>query len=107
MGAIIKNGSVVSVCLLLGACSWVDLKPDAQSVQVITEASAKECKLLGTVNAQTKRMIGIYRRTDETLSKELETLARNEAASMEANAIAPIEELTEEGSRKYSVVKCL
>ena len=95
-------------CLLLpvSGCTWVDLKPEAELVVVITPEIAETCRPQGTIVSSTRSQVGFYHRTSETLKAELETLARNQATTMDANAILPVGEVSEKGEQKFKAFRC-
>ena len=98
---------LVMVLLLgsLGACSWVDVKPEAEVVQVITTEYAENCIKLGIAKAKTLDKIWLFNRNVEKMNQELATLARNEAQTMGGNAIRPVGKLTQ-GQQAFLVYNC-
>lgn len=96
----------LSLFTLLGSgCSFVELKPEADSVSVLTADQAAQCKPVGTATTQVLDEVMLISRNEETMAEELEILARNEAIKSGANAIVPISEV-EEGQRTFKVYIC-
>ena len=91
--------------LLSTGCSFVELKPEAETVKTLTADQVSDCKSLGTVTTKVIDEVLLVSRNEETMATELETLARNEAAISEGNAIVPISKV-EEGRRTYRVYLC-
>ncbi len=81
--------ALASAALLIGACQWVPLTPEGEQVRVANAAEVEGCKQLGTVTGKTTVTVGPMARNEEKVGKEVEALARNEAATMGANAIVP------------------
>lgn len=81
--------ALASAALLVSACQWVPLTPEGEKVRVANAAMVAGCKALGTVTGKTTVTVGPMARNEEKVGKEVEALARNEAATMGANAIVP------------------
>ena len=83
-----KRGWIV-VCAVAGlaACQWVPLTPEGERVRVANAAEVAGCKDLGTVTGKSAITVGPLARNEARVAKEVEALARNEAATMGANAI--------------------
>jgi CRISPR/Cas system type I-B associated protein Csh2 (Cas7 group RAMP superfamily) len=76
---LLKNVKFIPLMLIFtAACSWVDLRPGAEAVKVVSAADVTHCQAKGSVQAQTKASVGFYDRSAETLQEELITLARNQ-----------------------------
>lgn len=101
--------SILSIALLglLSACTWVQLTTGGEAVQVLTLAQAnnRRCELLGRASSRTMDRIVVVDRSDERQQRELVTLARNEAADMGGNAIAPQANITN-GRQQFNVYNC-
>ena len=95
-----------SLALVVGACAWVKLTPGGESVRVVTAAHVASCKKLGATHAKTSTRVGIFTRSPRKIDEELEYLARNEAALMGADAIAPQGPTSSEGRRSFDVFRC-
>ena len=90
---------------LISGCSFVELKPEADTVKTLTADQAVNCKSVGTATTKVIDEVMLISRNEETMAEELEILARNEAIKSGANAIVPISEI-EEGQRTFKVYIC-
>lgn len=92
--------------LLMSGCSWVELRPEAVDVSVVTSDAVEQCSYKGIVQAQTKASVGFYERSAETIQKELTTLARNQAAVLGANRLVPDSVINTDGSQRFKSYLC-
>ena len=90
---------------LLTACSWVKLNPNAQQVQILTNSEVANCERLAATKVNTKTKIGFFNRNKEKYTSELQILARNEAQSMNANAVVA-ESTIIDGRQTYAIYRC-
>jgi hypothetical protein len=99
----------VLACAALGAwlfaCNWVPLTDAGQAVRVAQPAELRGCEAVGRTHAQTTDRVVIFARSDERIEQELESLARNEAALMGGDAIAPAGPI-EKGRQSFEVYRC-
>lgn len=93
-----------SVALLAG-CNWVKLSDSGSRIRVIDADEATRCIKKGEVTASVRDEVGPYSRNRQKVLDEVETLARNDASSLGANAIAPLGEL-DAGERRYAAYDC-
>jgi hypothetical protein len=100
-----KRGAIWLCVVLLAACQWVPLTPGGEKVRVGTAAEVAACKLLGSVTGKTTVTVGPMARDEAKVGREVEALARNEAASMGANVIVPKGPLDWD-QRAYAVYRC-
>lgn len=98
---------LLPACLLLtlSACTWVPLEPQANSVKVLPAGGGASCQSLGEVSVTVKDKVAFYQRDAIKVRDELETLARNEALRLKANAIAPLDQPTD-GAQRFSALRC-
>ena len=84
----------------LGGCTWVKMAEGGKQVRVAsaTEALAG-CEKRGEVSVSVKDSLGPYERNDLRVRDELETLARNEAPGIQANAVQPLGDPVDGGQR--------
>lgn len=97
-----------ALCLvgLLAACqSWVELSDAGRNVSIVTPATAEDCERLGRVTATSREQVAGLRRDPERLQRELQALARNEAAGLGANAILATTEVTD-GRQTFDALRC-
>ena len=97
--------SLSLVTLLGSGCSFVELKPEADTVKVLTADQAANCKSVGTSTTKVIDEVLFLPRNEGAMATELEILARNEAIKSGANAIVPISEI-EEGQRTFKAYLC-
>ena len=89
----------------LTACSFVDLDPQAKNIVVQDDSSKlKECESLGTINVSVWSKADSFQ-SQNTVEEQLDTLARNQAATMGGNAVKASSEINN-GQRAYGVYKC-
>ncbi len=92
--------------LLLGGCTWVQLTGPGEAVRVGTSAQVAHCEKLGFTHSKTSASAGIFSRSQEKIDRELEYLARNEAAEMGGDTIVSQGPTTAEGRRSFDVYRC-
>ena len=88
------------------SCSFVSLDTQARDVNVSENISAlKDCKFLGETNVSLWSKAETFQ-SQTTVENQLDTLARNNAATMGGNTITPKSEINN-GQRTYSVYNCI
>jgi hypothetical protein len=90
---------------LCSACQWVTLTPEGEAVRVGNAAEVASCTKLGEVSGRTTVTVGPAARNEAKIATEIETLARNEAATMNANVIVPLGAV-EWDHRSYAAYRC-
>ncbi|MET1023214.1 MAG: DUF4156 domain-containing protein [Pseudoxanthomonas sp.] len=90
---------------LLSACTWVELSPQASAIKVIPAGSPSSCQKLGEVAVSVKDKVAFYERNQVKVRDELETLARNEAMSLQADTIQPMTEPVD-GEQRFGAYRC-
>lgn len=97
---------VLSIAILwLTACTWVEPTKEGSEVVLVKAFNVEMCKKLGTTNASVKHEVGIITRSEETVTEELITLAKNRAAEMGGNSIVA-KGPASEGSMSFDIYKC-
>ena len=94
-----------SMLWMMSGCTWVDLKPQGQSVRIVTERDVKQCKQIGHVTSNTTATLGYIPRDDESVHEELRRLGRNYAGDMGGNAIVPTGSPVN-GEQSFNVYHC-
>ena len=88
------------------ACTWVPIEPAGKTVRVLPAGAVPAgCQSRGEVVVTVKNKVGFYNRNPLRVQEELETLARNEAPSANANALqagAP----PADGSQRFAAFQC-
>lgn len=100
---------LVLIAVLLAstsACTWVHMAPGAQAVRVLGAGAAPAgCTVRGDVTVSVKASIAMYERNALRVREELETLARNEAPGLGANAVQPQGE-PRDGEQVFRAYSC-
>lgn len=105
MKSLKMNIMLTTLVAAMSACSFVSLNPEANNTTVSTSTSSlSNCKFLGNTNASLWSKAETFQ-SQKTVESQLDTLARNEAASMGGNTVAPTSEIIN-GQRSYAVYNC-
>jgi hypothetical protein len=97
--------AAVIATALVGGCTWVKLDDAAQTVRVAYDGNVAGCRQVGDVGVSVKDKVGFYQRNDLKVRDELESLARNEAATMHADTIKAIDE-PHDGEQNFAAYAC-
>src|SRR5262245_2664187 len=97
--------SIAVVGALALACTWVKVTPGGTAVRVAKEGEVGHCVTKGRTHAQTQDRAWIFGRDPKTIAKELESLARNEAALMGGDTIVPASGI-DRGRQTFDVYLC-
>ncbi len=97
---------LISLVAVAAGCSWVRLDESAGNVRVLgLGASVGGCQYKGEIaTSVTNRLAGIERNSIK-VADELETLARNEAASLGANTLRAESEPVA-GEQRFTAYVC-
>lgn len=102
----IRITAVAFLCLAATACTWVPMETGAASVRVLAAgASTAGCTKLGEIEGNVTDRVALYERNPLRVQEELETMARNEAVSLGANTVLPLEP-PRDGRQRYSAWRC-
>jgi hypothetical protein len=103
----LRVAAVILVLALGSACQWVKLTPEGEGVRVGNAAEVASCKKLGEVSGRTTVTVGPAARNEAKIATEIETLARNEAATLKggANVIVPLGPVDWD-HRDYAAYRC-
>ena len=88
----------------LSGCTFVHMAPGAREVRVLASAPAS-CEKRGEVSVGVQDKVGFYERSPVQVRDELETLARNEAPGVGADAISPVGPPVE-GEQRWAMWRC-
>ncbi len=91
--------------LYLNACTWVEPTKEGGEVILVKSFNVETCKKLGTATTTVKHKVGPMTRSEEKVTEELITLAKNRAAEMGGDSIvarAP----ASDGSMSFEVYRC-
>lgn len=101
-----KTLLLLAPVLLLSACSWgIKMDDAARNVRTAWNSDVSACRDLGKVTVSVMDHVGPVNRNNITVRDELEVLARNEAAKMQADTIKPLAE-PGGGSQPWGVYQC-
>ena len=105
MPRVIRSVVVMSL-LALGACTWVPMEKGAANVRVLAMgASTAGCTKLGEIEGNVTDRVALYERNPLRVQEELETMARNEALGLGANAVVPLE-AAHDGRQRFTAWRC-
>ena len=95
-----------SLALTLGACTWVKMEPDGAVVHVARASdNLSACSKKGEVVVTVRDRVGFYERNDLKVRDELETMARNEASSLAADTVQPLNQPSA-GEQRFAAYTC-
>jgi hypothetical protein len=97
--------ALLSLFVLPSACTWVNPSAGGEGVRVAYDGNVSGCRNAGEVGVSVTDKVGFYHRSDLKVRDELETLARNEAATLPADTIKPLEE-PHDGAQKFQAYVC-
>jgi hypothetical protein len=89
----------------LPACTWVKPTMSAEAVHVVYDGNVSGCRDAGAISVSVTDKIAFYHRSELKVRDELETLARNQAASIPADTIKPSDE-PRDGSQNFEAYVC-
>lgn len=91
---------------LLPACTWVKMEAGGGEVRVAPRSDdLAGCTRRGEVGVTVKDKVGLYRRNELKVRDELETMARNEAASLGADTVQALNEPSA-GEQRFAAYAC-
>ena len=94
------------ILLSATACTWVPIEPAGKAVSVIGAGAAPAgCTARGEIVVSVKDKVGFYERNALRVQEELETLARNEASSVQANTVQPLS-APAGGEQRFAAWQC-
>jgi hypothetical protein len=92
--------------VLLSACTWgIKLDDAARNVHTAWNGDVSGCRDMGKVTVSVMDRVGPVDRNDITVRDELEVMARNEAAKMNADTIKALGEPAD-GSQPWGAYQC-
>lgn len=91
---------------VLAACAFVALKPQAQKVRILAPQEVRSCRHLGKVTASTAATVGFIARDRDSVTEEVQNLARNHAAGMNGDSVVAASPLLE-GEQSFEVYRCI
>jgi len=96
---------IFASAILLSGCATVKLTPAGEKVRVLDPNEVTSCKNLGRTRASVTAKV-IFERPEDSVSEELQTLARNSAVGMGGDTVVPLT-VIEDGAQTFVVYKCV
>lgn len=92
---------------LLAGCTWVTQTPEALNadIQVLDKAAAARCQQLGANEITVNDKLGTLQRMPDDVEHDLRTMAINQAATVGADAVAPLTDL-KGGTQTWALLRC-
>ena len=93
-------------CLFLTGCTtWVKLTPAGENVAVLTAADVTRCTRTGNLVVSVLDRVTGLDRPSAKVERDLNSLARNDAAERGADTVVPTSEVYS-GKRNYDLYRC-
>ena len=86
-------------------CTWLDPIAGASAVTLVQPSHVVNCQSIGTTISQVANKIGFVNRSDDKVTEELLTLAKNSAVEMGGDTLVA-EGGPSEGTQKFRIYKC-
>jgi len=96
---------IIIASISLTACTWVQPSSNAMQVRVLYHAQVEHCKNIGRTTVSVLDSIAFIPRSATQVSEELETLARNSAAEIDADSVVAISKVID-GEQVYNIYQC-
>lgn len=87
------------------ACTWVKSSDSGNAVHVAYDGNVSGCRDAGSINVSVADKVAFYHRPSLKVRDELETLARNQAASIPADTIKATSDPVD-GSQSFEAYVC-
>lgn len=101
--------AILTAALLAAAvssCSWIDLKPGAADVELVTQSQAAGCQRLGNTTVSVRDSVASIERSSSKVADELARLARNSAVDMKGDTIVAQSQI-HDGEQSFGVYRCV
>ena len=90
----------------LSACTWVKMEPEGATVRVARAGDdLSPCTRRGEVGVSVRDNIALYQRNELKVRDELETMARNEASSLDADTVQALNQPSD-GEQRFAAYAC-
>ncbi len=98
---------VAALVVLLPACTWVKIEPEAKQIRVVdASADMGRCgAMLSEISVSVRDRVGFVDRNELKVRDELETLARNQAAGGQGDTLKPLAEPLN-GEQRFGTWRC-
>lgn len=105
----VRTAATFALLIALGAglvgCTWVRLTDAGAGVRVVDAVAGAACERIGRVTANSREDVAGVDRSLEKVREELQTLARNEAAGLGADAVVATSPI-EDGQQNFDALRC-
>lgn len=91
--------------LWLPGCTWVEPTEEGNEVLLVKAYNTQACEHLGSTKASVKHTLGPVTRSEDKVTEELITLAKNHAAEMGGDSIVAKGPVID-GSMSFDIYKC-
>jgi hypothetical protein len=98
--------AAAGVTMLIAGCgNWIEVKPQARDVAILEPAQTASCQYLGKTEAAVLNEAGFLPRNPQAINADLVNIARNDAAQMGGDAVAPLSE-RDRGHQTFGIYRC-
>ncbi len=91
--------------LIASACTWVKVKPEAETVRVASSEQVLNCKKVGSTTVSVKAEVATIARDPKVVKQELAKLARNSAVNLQGNVVVPVTKV-DKGTQIFAIYAC-
>lgn len=91
--------------LIASGCTWVDPIAGASTITLVQPSHVVNCKSIGTTVSQVADKVGFINRSDDKVTEELLTLAKNSAVELGGDTLVA-EGGPSEGTQKFRIYNC-
>jgi hypothetical protein len=91
----------------LAGCTWVTQSPEAlkANIVMVDAAGAAQCQRVATNQLSVADHLGDLQRMPDDVEHDLRTMAINQAATVGADAVAPVSDL-KGGTQSWALLRC-
>ena len=101
-----KHAMTMLLILSLAACSWgIKLDSAGRDVRVAWNDDVSGCRLVGAITVSVLAKVGPVGRSGLKVSDELEVMARNQAGSLNADTVKPVDQ-PRNGEQNWNAYVC-
>jgi len=97
--------AIATLGVIAGACTWVEPDTGGRAVRVAYDDDLSRCRHRGDVTVSVKAEIAGIDRKAVKVQDELESLARNEAATIGADTVQALEN-PHDGEQRFAAYAC-
>lgn len=101
-----KRLVILALSASLAACTWVKPTPEGEKVRLLSKIEVQNCDYKGDATVSLMSKVGPVKRKTEKVKKELQVLARNNAAQMGGDTIVVMSDIVK-GEQTFGVYRCV